>query len=190
MRLVISVSRRNTQRPIPSPVLNRSDGLAMVRRGRKKHLLFFPMKILGRKKSVNSAEAAVVVAGVKDAEAGAEAVDSAGEDMVAPIVIRRTTVDGAVPVVEDVDISTRIIVPTGGIMRMIAVTVVGVVDIRETITTEAIPMATNNLLTIAVAGITTMSSEGTTTITTEIQGVINRTTTATISLHRMIANTS
>ena len=65
-------------------------------------------------------------------------------------------------------------------------------DTREALTTGVIPMATNILLTIAVAGSTTASTEGVTSITTTntLQGIVNETSNATISLRRMTASTS
>ena len=175
----------------------------MAHRGRRKHLSFFLVKILGRKKSASFAEAVGVAAGVKDVEAGAEAVDLVGEeDMAVPIVIRLMMVigstteeqDGAVAVVvvavegvaTTITTATTItIVPTKE-TATIAVTVGGVdsvSDIRGAITAEAISMGTNNLLPTAMAMIMTVSTEGTSTTTTTAlrQGITNKVSIATIS---------
>ena len=165
MQSVISGLRPSIQRPIPNPPPSKSGGLAMAHRGRRKRSSFFPMKIRGRKKSASFAVEVGVVAGVKDEEAGAEAevAGSVDEDMIAPIVIHHMIVDGAVVVVEHVGIMTTIIAPTKGIITMGVVTVGGVdlaVEIRDT------------------------------TINTSLQGIVNDTTNATISLRRMGASTN
>ena len=195
MRLVISGSRLSIQPPIPNPRPSKSGGLAMAHRGKRKRSSFFLMKIRGQKKSASSAAEVGVVAGVKDAEAGAEVGGSVDEGMVAPIAIHLLMVDGAVGVVEHVGITTARIVPTKEIITMSVVIVGGVglaADTREALTTGVIPMATNILLTIAVAGSTTASTEGATSITTTntLQGIVNETSNATISLRRMTASTS
>ena len=131
----------------------------MAHRGSRRRSSFFPMKIRGRKKSASSVAEVGVVAGVKDAEAGAEVADSVDEGMVAPIVIRRMMAAG------HVGIMTTIVVPTKGIITMSVGTVGGVdsaVEIRDT----------------------------TTIINTALQGIVNETTNATISLRRMAAITS
>ena len=195
MRLVISGSRLSIQPPTPNPRPSKSGGLAMAHRGKRKRSSFFLMKIRGQKKSASSAAEVDVVAGVKDAEAGGEVGGSVDEGMVAPIAIHLLMVDGAVGVVEHVGITTARIVPTKEIISMSVVIVGGVglaADTREALTTGVIPMATNILLTTAVAGSTTASTERVTSITTTntLQGIVNETSNATISLRRMTASTS
>ena len=105
-------------------------------------------------------------------------VGSVDEDMIAPAVIRLTIVIGRSITMAEQDVVV-LVVDAEGVDTMTAVTIL--------IKAEAIPMATNNLPTIAVATTTAMSAGTSTTITTEADQEINSgtidkaTTIATIS---------
>ena len=129
------------------------------------------MKTLGRKKSVNSVEEVAVEAGVKDAGAGAgaEAVGSVGEDMIALAVIRLTIVIGHSITMAEQDV----VVDAEGVDTMTVVTATIAVTVAGVDLAGAIPTATNNLPTNAVATTTAMSAGTSTTITTEVGREIN-----------------
>ena len=130
------------------------------------------MKTLGRKKSVNSVEEAAVEAGVKDAGAGAgagaEAVGLVGEDMIALAVIRLTIVIG-----RSITMAEQDVVDAEGVDTMTMVTATIAVTVAGVDLAGAIPTATNNLPTTAVATTTAMSAGTSTTITTEAGREIN-----------------
>ena len=129
------------------------------------------MKTLGRKKSVNSVEEVAVEAGVKDAGAGAgaEAVGLVGEDMIALAVIRLTIVIGRSITMAEQDV----VVDAEGVDTMTVVTATIAVTVAGVDLAGAIPTATNNLPTNAVATTTAMSAGTSTTITTEVGREIN-----------------
>lgn len=132
------------------------------------------MKTLGRKKSVNSVEEVAVEAGVKDAGAGAgaEAVGSVGEDMIALAVIRLTIVIGHSITMAEQDV-VALVVDAEGVDTMTVVTATIAVTVAGVDLAGAIPTATNNLPTNAVATTTAMSAGTSTTITTEVGREIN-----------------
>ena len=132
------------------------------------------MKTLGQKKSVNSVEEVAVEAGVKDAGAGAgaEAVGSVGEDMIALAVIRLTIVIGHSITMAEQDV-VALVVDAEGVDTMTVVTATIAVTVAGVDLAVAIPTATNNLPTNAVATTTAMSAGTSTTITTEVGREIN-----------------
>lgn len=125
-------------------------------------------------------------AGVKDAGAGAgagaEAVGLVGEDMIALAVIRLTIVIG-----RSITMAEQDVVDAEGVDTMTVVTATIAVTVAGVDLAGAIPTATNNLPTTAVATTTAMSAGTSTTITTEAgreinnSGTIEAATIATIS---------
>lgn len=114
-------------------------------------------------------------AGVKDAGAGAgagaEAVGLVGEDMIALAVIRLTIVIGRSITMAEQDV-VALVVDAEGVDTMTVVTATIAVTVAGVDLAGAIPTATNNLPTTAVATTTAMSA-GTSTITTEAGREIN-----------------
>lgn len=115
-------------------------------------------------------------AGVKDAGAGAgagaEAVGLVGEDMIALAVIRLMIVIGRSITMAEQDV-VALVVDAEGVDTMTVVTATIAVTVAGVDLAGAIPTATNNLPTTAVATTTAMSAGTSTTITTEAGREIN-----------------